>query len=150
MAAAHLDSINSIGPQYYPPDVVRDWGAGVTSDLYLRAMEGGEVFFIAVGEPDGDPMVLGFSSHRIDDGIHGVSVYVRGGVARRGIGSALLGAAEADAVAGGATSIQIDGSLAAVEFYKKHGYVELRRGIIDLSTGHQMPCVFMRKTLATT
>ena len=42
IAAAHLDSINSIGPQYYPPDVVRDWGTGVTGDLYLPAMEGGE------------------------------------------------------------------------------------------------------------
>ena len=45
-----------------------------------------------------------------------VSVYVRGIAARRGIGSALLGLAEAHAVAHGAASLQVEASLAGVEF----------------------------------
>src|SRR5262245_31000654 len=48
MAAAHLDSIRSIGPGYYDDAIVRDWGARVQAGMYLRAMKQGEVFFIAV------------------------------------------------------------------------------------------------------
>ena len=116
----------------------------------MPAIDGGEVFFIAVGELESERLVLGFSSHRIDDAVHGISVYVRGQAARRGIGSALLRSAEADAIAAGATKIQIDVSFAAVEFYGANGYLEIHRGVVDLSSGHQMPCLFMQKALATT
>ena len=97
----------------------------------------GENFFIAVGELDGERIVLGFSSHRVDDAVHGISVYVRGQAARRGIGSALLRTAEADAIAAGATKIRIDASFAAVEFYTTHDYLELNRGTVALSSGHR-------------
>jgi len=39
IAAAHRDSILSIGPAFYPPNVVADWQAGISRDLYLDAME---------------------------------------------------------------------------------------------------------------
>jgi ribosomal protein S18 acetylase RimI-like enzyme len=150
IAVAHRDSISSIGPLFYPPHVVSDWGAGLTRDLYVRAMERGEAFFIAVSEVDGKPAVLGFASHRVDATVHGTAVYVRGSAARRGIGSALFRMAEADAIASGATSIQIDASLAAVGFYKAHGFHEVGRGEHRLRSGRRMACVFMRKTLRPT
>jgi putative acetyltransferase len=148
IAAAHLDSIRSIGPAYYPPDVVEAWSAGLTPDIYVRAMLGGEVFFIATGDVDGEPAVLGFASHRVDDEQDGASVYVRGGAARRGVGTALLRLAEEYARAHGATSIQIQASLAGVAFYKANGFEELGRGEAHLMSGQSMPCVFMRKRLA--
>jgi ribosomal protein S18 acetylase RimI-like enzyme len=92
--------------------------------------------------------VLGFSSHRIDGNEHGTAVYVREDAARRGIGSALFRAAEASAVAAGATRIDIDASRAAVEFYKANGFEEVGRGEHRLSSGRSMACVFMRKNLA--
>ena len=46
--AAHLDSIRSLGPSFYPPEIVEAWGAGLTPNVYVKAMEGGEVFFIAI------------------------------------------------------------------------------------------------------
>jgi len=147
IAAAHLDSIHSIGPLYYPAPVVSDWGARVTSDIYIDAMVSGEVFFIAIGELGGQSEVLGFSSHRIDEEQHGVAVYVRGRAARSGIGSALLRSAEASAVNAGASTIHIDASLAAVEFYKANGFEEVGRGEHRLWSGRPMPCVFMRKDL---
>jgi hypothetical protein len=55
IASAHLDSIRSIGPTFYPPEVVREWASGITPDLYVKAMEGGEAFFIATGHIDGQP-----------------------------------------------------------------------------------------------
>jgi len=150
IAAAHLDSIRSIGALYYPAEVVSDWGARVNGDLYVEAMARGEVFFIAIGERGGQPEVLGLSSYRIDEAQHRVAVYVRGEAARRGVGSALFRSAEAAAIAAGATSIHIDASLAAVEFYKANGFEEVGRGKHRLWSGRSMACVFMRKKLAST
>ena len=84
IASAHLDSIRSIGSTFYPRDVVDAWGSGLTPDIYVQAMEGGEAFFIATKHIDGQPVVLGFATHRVDDSQDGTSVYVRGGAARQG------------------------------------------------------------------
>ena len=147
---AHLDSIRSIGPAFYPPDMIDAWSAGLTPDLYVKAMEGGEVFFVATGHIDGEPAVLGFSTHRVDDAQDGASVYVRGMAARRGIGTALLRLAEEHALAHGATAIHIQASLAGVEFYKVNGFEELGCGLVCLMSGQSLACVFMRKLLAGT
>lgn len=144
---AHLDSIRSIGPAFYPPDVISAWSAGLTPDIYVKAMEGGEAFFVATGHMDSKSAVLGFSTHRVDDGQDGVSVYVRGIAARRGIGGALLRLAEEHALAHQATRIQIQASLAGREFYKANGFEEIGRGKATLMSGRSMPCVFMRKRL---
>ena len=147
MALAHLDSIRSIGPGYYSPEIVETWGAGVRPDMYVQAMEAGEVFFIATGNVDGRTVVLGFASHRLDDDQDGASVYVRGVAARKGIGSALFRLAEEHARAHGAASIHIQASLAGIAFYKARGFEELGPGDVVLRTGQSMPCVFMRKRL---
>ena len=149
IALAHQDSIREIGPRFYPPPVVADWGEDLTRDLYVNAMADGEVFFVATGEIDGAPAVLGFATHRIDGTQHGTSVYVRGVAARHGIGTALLRLAEADAIASGATSLHIEASLAGVEFYKANGYEGVAAGETRLRTGRPIACVFMRKNLAT-
>lgn len=147
IAAAHLDSIRSIGARYYDARTVSDWAAQVAGDLYAQAMAHGEVFFIAVEQEDDRREVLGFSSHRLDGDEHGISVYVRGRAARLGIGSALLRSAEASACNAGATTIHVDASLAAVEFYTASGFEEVGRGAHRLRSGRPMACVFMRKAL---
>ena len=117
-------------------------------DLYRGAIDAGEVFFIAIAMVNGREQVLGFSSDYSREGpLHGTSVYVRGTAARQGIGRALLRRAEAHAVARGATAIQIEASLAGVEFYKANGYDEVGRGQTRLTSGHVIACVLMRKQL---
>jgi GNAT superfamily N-acetyltransferase len=148
IAEAHRDSIRSIGPQYYPSDIVERWSDGLTPDLYVRAMDGGEVFFIATGQIDGEPAILGFASDYCIDGTqHGTSVYVRGVAARRGIGSALFRRAEALAIDRGAASMHVEASLAGVDFYKANAFVEVARGETRLMSGHAIACVYMRKIL---
>src|SRR4051794_29619653 len=89
IAAAHRDSIQALGPAFYPPQAIADWQEGIEPDLYLNAMASGEVFFIATEVIHSEPVVLGFSSdYRIEGTTHGVSVYVRGSAARKGIGGA--------------------------------------------------------------
>lgn len=148
MALAHRDSIQTIGSAFYPPLVVADWQEGISAALYQTAMESGEVFFIATGEIGGRDVVLGFASdYCLEGSTHGTSAYVRGLAARKGIGSALLALAEAHACAAGATRIQIEASLAGLEFYRANGFVEVGRGDIRLQTGKLIACVFMRKEL---
>ena len=148
IAVAHRDSIQTLGAAYYPPSVVDDWQTGLTGDVYRKAMDDGEVFFIATGTVDGEPVILGFASdYSIDERKHGTSVYVRGVAARRGIGSALLRIAEDHAVARGATSVHVEASLAGVEFYKANGFIEVSRGETRLTSGRPIACVFMRKDL---
>ena len=149
MAAAHRDSIQALGSRFYPPAVVQAWSAAVTPEMYVSAMQAGEVFFIATGTIDGEAVVLGFASHRPGDHEDGASVYVRGSAARRGLGSALLRRAEAHARAHDAASIAIQASLAGVAFYRAHGFDEVGRGEARLMTGASMACVFMRKPLAS-
>jgi GNAT superfamily N-acetyltransferase len=149
IAAAHLDSIRAIGALYYEPRIVSDWGARVKGELYAKAMARAEVFFIAI-EPSGQRDVLGFSSHRIGVSGHRTAVYVRARAARQGIGSALFQTAEAAAIAAGATSIDVDASLAAVEFYTANGFEEVGRGEHRLWSGRSMACVFMHKDLTAT
>lgn len=144
-----LDAIRSIGARYYDAAVVNDWGTTVKDSLYSTAMGGGEVFYIAVGKLRDQAEVLGFSSHRIDEGEHRTAVYVRGKATRLGVGSALFRSAEAAALAAGAAKIHVTASLAAVEFYKANGFEEIGRGEHLLSSGRSMPCVFMRKNLAS-
>lgn len=149
IASAHLDSIRSLGPGFYPREVVNDWAEGLTADVYITAMEGGEVFFIALEAIDGANTVLGFASDYVREGSqHGTSVYVRGAAARRGIGSALFKMAEAEAISKGATSFSVEASFVGVEFYKANGFVEIARGEINLRSGKPIGCVFMEKALA--
>jgi ribosomal protein S18 acetylase RimI-like enzyme len=148
IALAHRDSIRSLGPAHYPPNVVDDWEEGLNGDVYLKAMDAGEVFFIATGKIDGKSMVLGFASdYRLEGSSHGTSVYVRGIATRCGIGSALLRLAEAHAAADGASTIQVEASLAGVDFYRANGFTEVGRGETRLMSGRPIACVFMRKAV---
>ena len=148
MADAHRDSILRLGAQFYAPAIVKEWAGAVHPGLYLEAMGRGEVFFVATGTVGGTRMVLGFSSDYVIGGTtHGTSVYVRPVAARRRVGSRLLGVAESFGRERGATAVRIEASLGAVEFYKRHGFIETERGKVALPSGFQMPCVFMRKEL---
>jgi putative acetyltransferase len=148
IAAAHLDSIRTIGARFYSPQIVEDWAARISSDRYARAMQGGEVFYIAVGMVNQKPEVPGFPSHRIESGQHRTAVYVRHAASRSGVGSALFKLAEGNAVALGATSIRVDSSLAAIEFYQANGFEVICHGAHQLWSGRSMACVFMKKTLS--
>lgn len=147
IASAHADSIAALGPAFYPPEIVEAWGEGLTPELYVRAMRAGEAFFVATGLVDDTEMVVGFSTHRVDDDQDGASVYVRGEASRQGIGTALLRLAEQHARAHGAKSIQIQASLAGVAFYQANGFEALGVGEAVLMSGRSMPCVPMRKQL---
>ena len=73
IGAAHRDSILTLGPPFYSPNVVAEWASGLTPDVYVRAMEDGEAFFVAEAPSGLDSQVLGFATHWSHDGEHGTS-----------------------------------------------------------------------------
>lgn len=147
IAAAHLDSIRSISARFYSPEIVADWIAPINGERYAEFIASGSAFYITLGTVNGKAEVLGFAAHRVADGKHRTAVYIRGIAARSGIGSALFKLAEGHAIARGATSIHVDSSLAAVEFYRANGFAATGRGTFQLRSGRSMECVFMRKTI---
>lgn len=145
IAAAHVDSIHSLGAAAYDPAIVAEWGAPRSGERYVNAMAGGERFFVAV---DRAGRIVGFAAHRVEAGDHRIAVYVRGDASRRGVGSALLLAAEAVARARGAAAIHVDASLVAVAFYAANGFVEREPAMHALHSGRAMACIKMEKRLA--
>ncbi len=147
LAAVHAESIATLGAAAYPPEVVEEWVRPCVAQRYLDQMERGETYFLAV-ETGGAAAALGFSSHRLEAGRHRTAVYVAGRAARKGVGRALLAAAEAEARAAGAVETHVSASLAAVGFYRAVGFEELGPGVHHLRSGRgTMACVFMRKRL---
>ena len=123
------------------------WQAGVAGELYLDAMERGEVFFIATGRVDGKPMVLGFSSdYSIEGSTHGTSVYVRG-IRPDGASVRLCFVRLSRMRLRTAQLIRIEASLAGAPFYEVNGYLEVGRGEVRLLSGYPIQCVFMQKSL---
>ena len=144
IAAAHVDSIRSLGAAAYDPELVADWGAPRTAEPYLQAMANGEHFFVAV---DDHARIVGFAAHRVASGDHRVAVYVRGDASRRGLGTALFTAAEGVAQACGAREIHVDASLVAVRFYAANGFSTVEPASHALRSGRVMACVKMCKLL---
>jgi GNAT superfamily N-acetyltransferase len=114
--------------------------------LKEQLTDGGRVLEL---EPRAIERVLGFSSYQVQDGKHRTAIYVRGEAARRGVGSALFDAADAEAERHGASEIHVDASLGAVGFYKAKGFEEIACGKHRLRSGALMDCVFMKKVLRT-
>ena len=146
LADAHIDSIRSIPPDLYSPDQINDWIAPICAQKYRSAIEQGCVFFVAVNE-DGE--LLGFSeTHPGEDETHNAAVFVSGKAKRKSVGTALYQAAESQARKSGARCIELNSSLAAIEFYEKNGFrlIEQRESTSD--TGQGFPVVLMRKTFS--
>ena len=100
IAEAHMHSIHSFGAKAYSSEIVADWGKFRTGEIYRSSMEKGQPFFVAV---DANDRILGFSSHSVEAGLHRTAIYIRGGVERQGVGSALFRRAEQVAREQGAT-----------------------------------------------
>jgi GNAT superfamily N-acetyltransferase len=66
---------------------------------------------------------------------------------RRGIGSLLLSACEAAAIAAGFTRFEMGATLTGVPLYRAKNYVELERISVPLKNGEALTIVRMRKSL---
>ena len=74
--------------------------------------------------------------------------FVRPGWERRGIGSAILQASEAAAVAEGFSRLELGSTPTGVPFYRAHGYAEVERIEVPLTDGVILEVVRMAKALS--
>jgi GNAT superfamily N-acetyltransferase len=74
-------------------------------------------------------------------------VFVHPAFARRGIASALMARAEAEALAAGYREVELTATLSGVPLYRKLGYAALRPITLHLPDGVAFPGLMMRKQL---
>ena len=67
---------------------------------------------------------------------------------RRGVASAILDACEAAALAEGFTSLSLAATLTGIGFYRRHGFVDVRRFDTPLPNGEGMALVAMEKRIS--
>jgi len=73
--------------------------------------------------------------------------FVRPGYERRGIGSAIMRAAEEAAVKEGFTSLELRATLTGIPLHRVHGFTEVEASEIPLTSGGSLPAVRMVKAL---
>ena len=145
LTEAHIDSIRSICADLYSPELLDDWAATIGPRKYRTAVDQGAVVFVA---ECGNGELLGFSEvHQVRGDRYNAAVFVSGPAKRRGIGTALYQASESYALESGAQRIELNASLAAVEFYEKNGFFQVETVEIEMPSGRRLPGVQMRKQL---
>lgn len=148
IAKAHIDSIQSISSNLYSPELIADWIAvtPINGQRYIDAINQGAVIHVAEGK-NGE--ILGLSEvHHVEDRQYNAAVFLCGKATRKEVGTALYQAAETIAVRSGAHSIELNASLAAVEFYKAQGFEEYEQVEIATSPGKFLQGMRMRKNLS--
>jgi len=147
MALVNRAAVHAAMPGIYDQAARDNWAPPVdlarAERLYNEAQaEGAETF---VAEMDGD--IAGFALvHRARGEIS--ACYVTPMATRRGLGRALMTAAEACARAAGVTQLTVRSSAFAEPFYRSLGFVPTARDTVRFDDGAQMPVVFMRKLLS--
>lgn len=137
----HRDSILQLCKTHYSDEQLADWTAALGPAAYLVLLTSHRMFVA-----DENDEILGFAVLDLSTGLINAT-YVCPQAFGRGVGRALLAAAETDAAANGISQIRLNATLNAVGFYERLGYEHCGREQNRLPTGVELPCVAMRKTL---
>ena len=123
LPALHTAAVREFGPTSYDAEAVRRWAkaCGRSPEDYETPPD--EHFTVAVRES----AVAGFG-HLVPAAGEVHAVYVHPDHARRGVGSTLLAELEGYARGSGLTSLSLQSSLNAVEFYEMAGYERVGAG----------------------
>ena len=144
----HFAAVHETASPYYPPDVVSAWSKPPCEDRYERVRQsiakGDEMFVVAERES----VIVGFGSivpreHELR------SVYVHPDLGRRGVGAMILERLERMAMEQRVVTLELDGSINAEAFYRRHGYVVIEHCVRPIGGTHTMACVRMRKVLTS-
>ena len=145
IVSVHFAAVHGTAAGRYPPDVLAAWSPPVTPERVERMRQAilSPALRVVVARLGGT--VVGFGSLFAEGGEW--SLYVRPEAGRQGVGAALFGALEEQAVRAGLTYLEMDASLNAEAFYIRHGFIVLGYGTRRLQSGVEMACVRMQKTL---
>lgn len=117
--AVHRDSVSTLCTSHYTEAQIATWLDGRSPPMYLPSIADGKLWVA----DDGD--VIGFveiAGHEL------TKLFVRGDGAAGGVGRRLLVVAVEAIRASGATSVYLEATCNAREFYARHGFVEIGSG----------------------
>ena len=126
----------------YPVAVIEAWAPmPVTGEAVDRVLANRENL---IAEIDGQVVGIGAL---VFEGSELRACYVAPAAGRRGVGSALVHEIERAARERGLSMLELDSSITAEAFYRKHGFEVRERGEHILRNGQRMACVKMQKSL---
>jgi ribosomal-protein-alanine N-acetyltransferase len=142
----HYDAVHVTGAASYPQEILDRWDIGVTPER-VRHMERNilsedELYYVA----DIKGRAVGFTTV-VPKNNELRAVYVHSQFGRRGIGKALLMAAEGFAKSSNLSHLWLRSSLNAHDFYLKNGYESLHPAYHSWGPA-KMSCFAMRKVLS--
>jgi putative acetyltransferase len=135
-----LRAIRSSGPASYSPAQVEAWALRITVDGFARKIADLHFLIASYGEVVAGFGALDLRRHELD------YLYVDPDWQGKGVGRLLCEALESEAISRRFRALHLIGSLNALEFYKRMGYV-VERTIRRELEGVMVPCVVMSKRL---
>lgn len=126
----HRQTIRQVNSKDYPPEMIKVWSARPSAKK-LRSSADQCKRWVAVE----DGKIVGYCDHNLQGEFWGL--YIHKDYIGQGIGSRLLKTAEQSLQKMGFKKINIEASITAKNFYRKHGYKVIRKtthrmGTIDL------------------
>jgi putative acetyltransferase len=142
----HYAAVHAIAPAFYPSEVIEVWSRKPDEARYewMRELIAQGDSIVIVGEDQ--TSILGFGIV-IPKLMELRALYVRPAASGQGVGQAVLGELEHRAAAQGIVRIELNASLNADAFYRRHGYETLSRSTLRLSDELEMDCIRMGKNL---
>lgn len=142
---AHFAAVHQTASDFYPREVLESWSRQPDESRYeqiRQAIAKGHELFLVAEDLLG---VAGFGSI-VPASQELRALYVHPRIARRGVGANLLLHLERLALLRQCAYLQMEASLNAEAFYRRHGYELVERGVHRLTNGGEMACVKMKKT----
>ena len=143
IAGVHAAAVEGIRTTLYTAEEIEAWAVPKKREDYEKLIRTKE--FI-VAETDG--AIAGFGVLDAESAVI-LAVYVNPQAGRRGIGMGIVRKLEERASTLGLAVLRLNASLNAVPFYERAGYTSQETSTYRLSTGVEIACVPMIKTLAT-
>lgn len=137
----HTAAVAGIHTNLYTPEEIQSWSVPKQPESYEESIRSKEFL---VAEDDG--IIVGFGVLNAETA-EVEAVYVSPEAGGHGIGLELLRKLEERAVALGLGVLRLNASLNAVPFYKRAGYVAQEESKYRLSTGLEIACVPMVKSI---
>jgi putative acetyltransferase len=145
--SVHRRSVLDLATKTYSPEVIANWKPNPSQDSFERHRESIRTGYEIVWVVEVSGTIEGFSV-LVPSENELRALYVTGGIARRGIGTALFKILEEKAKELGLKKLKLSSSLNAQPFYEKNGFRALTKSFHTLQTGGKIECVLMEKDLS--
>ncbi|SEM42748.1 putative acetyltransferase [Stigmatella aurantiaca] len=136
-----LRAIRHHGGEAYGPSELSAWCDAAREDAEAGLLRGFQTYVAHRGGH-----LVGYGCFSGEDGLIG-ALYVEGDQMGQGVGTALLAALEAAALAQRMRTLYVHASLNAVPFYRRRGFTALASNAYELPSGLQLAMVRMVKDL---